>query len=185
MSEETFTADWLALREPVDHRSRAADLVAPVAEWWGSRPGQRVLDLGSGTGSNLRYLAPRLPGEQAWTLVDRDAALLEQATGEAVAVFDAVCSVRSQQNYLDRLFSRWQVSLVGSGSGWRVGTIKAIPSPFSPIRNLRDFLRYSDLAPVLGVVFGGSSRSHCSNRFGRDGRLPFTPPHNPTEIPCH
>lgn len=62
-------------------------------------------------------------------------------SGEAVAVFDAVCSVRSQQNYLDRLFSRWQVSLVRAESGWRVVTIKAIPSPLSPIRNLRDFLR--------------------------------------------
>ncbi len=86
MGEETFTPDWLALREPVDHRSRAADLMAPLAEWWGGRPSQRVLDLGSGTGSNLRYLAPRLPGEQRWTLVDRDSALLERATGAAVAV---------------------------------------------------------------------------------------------------
>ena len=86
MGEETFTSDWLALREPVDHRSRAADLVAPLAEWWESRPGERVLDLGSGTGSNLRYLGPRLPGEQEWTLVDRDAALLDRATDAAVAV---------------------------------------------------------------------------------------------------
>ena len=86
MGEETFTSDWLALREPVDHRSRAADLVAPLAEWWESRPGGRVLDLGSGTGSNLRYVAPRLPGEQEWTLVDRDAALLDRATDAAVAV---------------------------------------------------------------------------------------------------
>lgn len=61
--------------------------------------------------------------------------------GEAVAVFDAVCSVRSQHNYLDRLLSRWQVSLVQADPGWRVVTIEAIPSPLSPIRNLRDFLR--------------------------------------------
>jgi len=84
--EETFTPDWLALREPVDHRSRAADLVALLAEWWGPRPSHRVLDLGSGTGSNLRYLAPRLPGEQAWTLLDKDAALIGRATGADVAV---------------------------------------------------------------------------------------------------
>ena len=86
MGEETFSSDWLALREPVDHRSRAADLVPPLVEWWGSRPLRRVLDLGSGTGSNLRYLAPRLPGEQEWTLVDRDSAALDRATDAAVAV---------------------------------------------------------------------------------------------------
>jgi hypothetical protein len=35
-----------------------------------------VLDLGTGTGSNLRYLAPRLPGRQRWLVVDRDPELL-------------------------------------------------------------------------------------------------------------
>ena len=101
MREETFTPDWLALREPVDHRSRAADLVAPLAEWWGPRPSHRVLDLGSGTGSNLRYLAPRLPGKQAWTLVDKDAALLDRATGAAVAV-PGVARVERVLGELDR-----------------------------------------------------------------------------------
>lgn len=61
--------------------------------------------------------------------------------GGAVAVFDAVCSVRSRQNNLDRLFSRWRVTLVQTESEWRVVTIKAIPSPLSPIRNIRDYLR--------------------------------------------
>ena len=101
MGEETFTLDWLALREPVDHRSRAADLMGPLAEWWGARPSQRVLDLGSGTGSNLRYLAPRLPGEQEWTLVDRDATLLDQAKGAAVTVA-GVAQVKCVPGELDR-----------------------------------------------------------------------------------
>ncbi len=101
MGEKTFTAGWLVLREPVDHRSRAADLVALLTEWWESRPSRRVLDLGSGTGSNLRYLAPRLPGEQEWTLVDRDAALLDRATGAAVAV-PGVAQVERVRGELDR-----------------------------------------------------------------------------------
>jgi len=86
MGEESFTLDWLALRESVDHRSRSTDLVPPLIEWLGSRARQRVLDLGSGTGSNLRYLGPLLPGEQRWTLLDRDADLLDRAAGSAVAV---------------------------------------------------------------------------------------------------
>ena len=57
---ETFTADWLALREPVDHRSRADDLLNVLGTWWETAGGSRIADLGSGTGSNLRYLAPRL-----------------------------------------------------------------------------------------------------------------------------
>jgi hypothetical protein len=38
-----------------------------------------VTDLGSGTGTNLRWLAPRLPARQEWTLVDHDAELLALA----------------------------------------------------------------------------------------------------------
>lgn len=40
----------------------------------------KVVDLGSGTGSNLRYLTPRIPGSQEWVLVDHDAALLDRVT---------------------------------------------------------------------------------------------------------
>ncbi|HET8789980.1 MAG TPA: class I SAM-dependent methyltransferase, partial [Modicisalibacter sp.] len=36
--------------------------------------------LGSGSGSNLHFLAPRLPGHQRWRLIDHDAHLLTQAT---------------------------------------------------------------------------------------------------------
>ncbi len=49
--------------------------------WWNGREEIRVLDLGSGTGSNLRYLAPRLSPIQRWTLLDRDATLLQRACG--------------------------------------------------------------------------------------------------------
>ncbi len=76
---ETFDAGWLALREPVDHRSRSESLTHRLVRWWSERGGRRVLDLGSGTGSNLRYLAPRLAGPQEWTLVDHDGTLLELA----------------------------------------------------------------------------------------------------------
>lgn len=78
---DTFAAEWLALREPADHRSRAAELVAPLREAWVARRGTRIVDLGAGTGSNLRWLRPKLPGAQRWTLVDRDRALLERADG--------------------------------------------------------------------------------------------------------
>jgi SAM-dependent methyltransferase len=72
----TFDADWLTLREPVDHRSRGEGLLTVLQETWVARGWSRVLDLGSGTGSNLRYLSPRLPGGQRWTLLDHDRTLL-------------------------------------------------------------------------------------------------------------
>lgn len=78
--KETFDAGWLALREPLDHRSRATAAVSLLAMAWRRNGWSRVVDLGSGSGSNLRYLAPRLSGPQRWTLVDHDRDLLAQAS---------------------------------------------------------------------------------------------------------
>ncbi len=80
---ETFSADWLALREPADHAARgtepAAALAAALAARLVGRAGTRAVDLAAGTGSNVRYLMPRLSPIQHWTLVDHDPALLAQA----------------------------------------------------------------------------------------------------------
>ena len=75
---ETFDSHWLALRRRVDHQSRSEDLVKILSEWWTSHAASRVIDLGSGTGSNLQYLAPRLSGQQDWTLIDHDPQLLRE-----------------------------------------------------------------------------------------------------------
>lgn len=83
---ERFEASWLQLREPVDHRSRATGLIAPLRAWWAAREATSVLDLGAGTGSSLRWLAPHLPGPQRWTLVDHDVDLLRRATSPGADV---------------------------------------------------------------------------------------------------
>ncbi len=75
-----FSADWLALREPVDAAARNPELTARLRDWRRGRGPLTVLDLASGTGANLRFLAPLLGGGQHWRLVDHDPALL--ARGE-------------------------------------------------------------------------------------------------------
>jgi hypothetical protein len=69
-------AAWLALREPVDERSRSGTLTRAVADSLANEDPVRVLDLATGAGSNLRFLMQRLRGNQHWTVVDRSAALL-------------------------------------------------------------------------------------------------------------
>lgn len=81
---DQFEADWLALREPVDHAARSARLAERLDEWVADRERLRVVDLGSGCGSNLRWLAPRLGGAQRWRLVDHDADLLARARRAAL-----------------------------------------------------------------------------------------------------
>ena len=72
-----FDEAWLALREPIDHAARSRSLAARFAAAQGPAP--YVVDLGAGSGSNLRYLAPLLPPAQRWLLVDHDPALLAAA----------------------------------------------------------------------------------------------------------
>src|SRR5258707_15392886 len=74
-----FTADWLALREPVDAASRSTRLTRAVAAVLPRYRAIDILDLGAGTGANVRYLAGKLPLPQRWMLVDRDERLLSGA----------------------------------------------------------------------------------------------------------
>lgn len=76
-----FSSDWLALREPADHAARDPGLVAELARTFAGRAEVTIVDLGCGTGSNLRGLAPHLGPRQSWRLVDHDPALLAAARG--------------------------------------------------------------------------------------------------------
>lgn len=75
----SFSPEWLALREPVDHRSISQPLRAKVAARLAGAAPVSVMDLGCGSGSNLRALADSLGAEQRWTLVDWDDNLLAHA----------------------------------------------------------------------------------------------------------
>jgi SAM-dependent methyltransferase len=84
-----FSAAWLALREPADHRARDAELLAALREKFAAHHAMTVIDLGCGTGSNLRATAPHLAAQQRWRLVDHDAALLAAARERLVQWADA------------------------------------------------------------------------------------------------
>ncbi|HZC71625.1 MAG TPA: class I SAM-dependent methyltransferase [Jatrophihabitans sp.] len=82
MTAVRVSSSWLALREPADAVARAVDLVAKLQR---HLPGRRPLvvhDLACGTGSMLRWLAPRLAGPQHWVCHDLDADLLAETLRE-------------------------------------------------------------------------------------------------------
>ncbi|CAM5364210.1 Class I SAM-dependent methyltransferase OS=Streptomyces tendae OX=1932 GN=GUR47_02085 PE=4 SV=1 [Streptomyces tendae] len=78
-----YAPEWLRLREPADAAARAHDLLDPLRSRLAGPPGRAdglvVHDLGCGTGSMGRWLAPLLDGAQHWVLHDRDPYLLHFA----------------------------------------------------------------------------------------------------------
>lgn len=87
------TVDWLALREPADARARSRALSLQARRRM-PRGAAVIHDLGAGTGSMGRWLAPRLRGPQSWVLHDGNTDLvaaakgsdIRDACGEAVSV---------------------------------------------------------------------------------------------------
>jgi hypothetical protein len=72
------SSEWLALREPADADARSRELALTVAALLPAGP-IVIHDLGSGTGSMMRWLAPFLPGPQTWILHDWNENLTAQA----------------------------------------------------------------------------------------------------------
>jgi SAM-dependent methyltransferase len=81
----SFSADWLALREPYDLRARNREVLAKLKAAFSGSPDLAVVDLACGTGSTLRAVSPHLPTRQNWRLVDNDLSLLARAASEAAS----------------------------------------------------------------------------------------------------
>ena len=98
-------AGWLALREAADAAARATELVEELRLYLTHDRVTEVHDLGCGSGSMARWLAPLLPGPQRWVLYDRDADLLPLAeTDPPRGVLDgAPVSVETRHSDITRL----------------------------------------------------------------------------------
>ena len=105
-----YAPQWLQLRESADAAARASDLLDPLRIRLANRTGRRgddlvIHDLGCGTGSMGRWLAPRLDGAQHWILHDRDPYLLHFATVGAprAAADGSRVTVTTQRGDIGRL----------------------------------------------------------------------------------
>jgi len=75
----SFSAEWLALREPYDARARNPSILDAVVASAEGCLAMRIVDLAAGIGATLRALAPRLSARQVWRLVDNNPELLTHA----------------------------------------------------------------------------------------------------------
>lgn len=120
-----FSVEWLALREPLDRQARNPQVLDAVAAAFQNRSMLSIFDLGSGTGSTLRALSPRLPKPQQWTLLDNDPVLLAEAfamsgapdvkietrqfdlTGDIGSQFDGATDLVTASALLDLVSEPW------------------------------------------------------------------------------
>lgn len=192
-----FTADWLRLREPYDAAARSRRALEPLVRWARSRPRLRVLDLGGGTGANLRFLAPRLEPRQHWTVIDRDAALLAQVTTppSATATTEA-CDITRNFDWLeehavdlvtasallDLVSAPWLDALLERCRSMRIalhvaltydGTIRFDP-PDAADAHIRDAVnRHQTGDKGFGPALGPAAASYLAGALGRHGYALF------------
>ncbi|MEU3659830.1 hypothetical protein AB0E77_08705 [Streptomyces sp. NPDC032940] len=104
-----YAPEWLRLREGADAAARAHELLDPLRVRLANLPtragGLVVHDLGCGTGSMGRWLAPLLDGPQHWVLHDRDPYLLHFAAvaSPSCAADGSRVTVETRRGEIDRL----------------------------------------------------------------------------------
>ncbi|WP_149541143.1 class I SAM-dependent methyltransferase [Siccirubricoccus phaeus] len=171
---EGFEPGWLELREPHDALARSEAVAAHLLALLPARP--RLLDLGAGTGSLFRWLAPRIGRAQAWTLVDRDKAMLE-------AAFETIAD-RAEQVGLKITFPNRKTLLVHApGGAWRVEALAAdlAEAPLVLPLASHDAVVSSALCDLVSAAWvermAAALRLPFYASLCVDGREVFSPPH--------
>lgn len=176
-----FSAAWLALREPADFSARSSQLADVIAGALASDDTVQALDVASGTGSNVRYLAERLPPRQDWLLVDHDQGLITQAPVRmsewaAARGYDARAEADGVLLQSDRLTCRVRMRRVDVAdlthdvifNGRRLVTASALLDLVSEpwLRGLTAHCREHASAALFALNYDG--RIHCSPVEGED-----------------
>lgn len=97
----SFSAEWLALREPFDLRARHGGLLRQAATSLAGRRAVTIVDLACGTGATMRALAPHLRMPQSWRLFDNDLSLLAKVPSAANVHVHALDLVHDLEAALD------------------------------------------------------------------------------------
>ena len=189
-----FSDEWLALRAPADSRARADALVRRLSI--DPAVGIDVLDLGCGTGANLRHLAPLLAvagaREQRWTCVDLDSALLDKLPARSAgwAAENGLAFVAETGGFGLRAPSVARASggSASDGIGWRcrVRTLQLdlatsadrLPLPSGGLITASALLDLVS-APWLDALLRRCQDARCQLLFALsyDGRCEMTPSH--------
>ncbi|NBC12102.1 MAG: class I SAM-dependent methyltransferase [Gammaproteobacteria bacterium] len=178
-----FSDAWLALRAPADTAARADELVQRLAGLAPAADGPlQVLDLGCGSGANLRHLAPLLAAvghrRQQWTCVDHDPALLARlpaGTGEWAGAAGLAC--RETDDGLQLAAGGWE-AVVATRRLDLAGDLRALPVPAGGLVTGSALLDLVS-ASWLDTLLARCRTNGCALLFtlSYDGRCTVSPAH--------
>ncbi len=178
---DSFDADWLSLREGVDAQSRCRPLaqafLTAVAQG-GSRP---ILDLGCGTGANLRYLRQVAGKPFDAVAVDRDPLLLARLRADLpwVETLEADLTALDRLPWdriggvtcsalLDLVSASWMQALMARLAAHRLPFLAALS-----VDGQHDFTPPQELDETVSIAFAGDQRR--DKGFGGPSLGPLAP----------
>jgi SAM-dependent methyltransferase len=112
-----FGAGWLSLRERLDSLARDRGLAETLAQRLPFRP--VILDLGAGTGSLFRFLAPIIARPQRWIFADADRSLIE-------AAFDHTFDWARDRGFTAHRRRESRMPALSIGTSWGIWRIDAL-----------------------------------------------------------
>ena len=174
---ESFSPDWLGLREPFDAAARNPELAERLAEALPARP--RILDLGAGTGSLLRWLGHFIGRAQAWTLVDADPRMATEA-------FEALADAADESGWPVTWPGRRTLLMHSPRGAWRVEALVAdlAQAPANLPLHAVDAVVNTALCDLVSEGWVQRMAAACAARrlpfyaaLNVTGRERFSPPH--------
>jgi len=191
----SFSAEWLALREPFDAAARNPAVVEAVVAAMAGRSAVTIVDLACGTGSTLRALSPRIDARQNWRLVDNDLSLLARVPGsvpprlhvtptpvdlayDVEAALDGPADLVTTSALLDLVSDEWLERFVVEAAVRRLPVYAALSYDGRVEIEPRDSLDQAVIAAVnahqrtdkgFGPALGPAAASAAIERFKRVG----------------
>jgi len=169
-----FSAEWLALREPADQRARNPEVLTALRARFAAHDAVTVVDLGCGTGSNLRATAPHLAPRQSWRLIDHDTTLLTAARERLVQWADSAEPV-GDALHMSKGACRLEVSFVKADLASDLDTLLAGPADLVTAAALFDLVSIAWIERFARIVVSRHAAFYTALTY--NGAEAWDPPH--------
>ncbi len=197
----SFSANWLDLREPIDHAARNEEITSALCHYFLNDEKLTIADIGGGTGSTLRALQPIMPQSIHWHILDNDTDLIEVAKRKSstdstsytysdlansiAPVFDPIPNLITTSAFLDLVSMTWLEILVSEITSRKLpfysalsydGRINCAPAHPADTSIIHAFNLHQKTDKGFGAALGPDAASVTGNLFRNAGYTVFEGP---------